>query len=126
VVAGQLAETVSCGAVAQQGVSVDVERLAAYMAAFEAGPAHAGADPLDVSRGRDARIKRGALHNASGSGFSSSSLSRACLSSCWRITVVSRSSSRTESVAGFEQMALEVIVNGAHLANQVRIHGTTL
>jgi len=44
---GQLAEAVSAFAVPQDGKSVELERFASDVPAFETGAAHAGAHPLD-------------------------------------------------------------------------------
>ena len=46
-VPGQLAQALSALAIAEDGGPVEFERLAADVASFEPGAAHAGADPLD-------------------------------------------------------------------------------
>ena len=43
----QLAQALTVLTVAKDGAAIEVQRLASDVPAFEAGPAHAGADPLD-------------------------------------------------------------------------------
>ncbi len=44
---GQLAETLSAAAITEDGFAIHFDRFSADVPSFEAGPAHAGADPLD-------------------------------------------------------------------------------
>ena len=44
---GQLAQTLAALAVPQDGIAIEVQRLAADVTAFKPGAAHAGTHPLD-------------------------------------------------------------------------------